>query len=53
MSDDDVHPKAKESEEEELTDQDWQYYFKPAQATKILTGRFISMGSFILIYYLL
>ena len=49
------HPKAKGSddEEEKLENQDWQYYFKPAQATKLLTKRFVSMGSFILLYYLI
>ena len=54
--DPDQHPKDKaaaDDEEEELRDQEWSYYFMPPQATRLLTGRFFTMGSFVLVYYLL
>ena len=50
---DDMPEKDKESseEEEKKTNQDWQYYFAPAQATKLITKRCISYSVFIGLYY--
>ena len=50
---DDMPPSKEEEEgEEELRLQPWNWYFKPAQATKLITGRFWTFFALVLTYYL-